>query len=163
MGEGERVEQGAEGTDQAGVSVPDRSLYSQPAHCQRDGCSRNATRATGFAWCYWHDPSIPEATKTAARALGGRRGLMGSTEAILLLDGATLTTPEGRQDVRARLIAARAAGKLGGPLYRDLLAGLADAAKDIARNAPAATASPVVVEIARFDSQDKNSKPETSK
>jgi len=55
---------------------------------------------------------------------------MASTEAALLLDGAVLTTPEGRQDVRARLMAARAAGKLGGGLYRDLLHGLDSAVRD---------------------------------
>src|SRR5262245_33333965 len=106
------------------------SLNRQPIPCQSPGCSRNATKPSGFTWCYWCDPSVPEETKTAARQLCGRRGLMASTEAALLLDGAVLTTPEGRQDVRARLMAARAAGKIGTGLFRDLLAGLDSAVRD---------------------------------
>src|SRR5262245_10229480 len=93
------------------ASPATESLYSKPIPCQSPGCSRKATKASGFTWCYWGDPAVPEAAKTAARRLGGRRGLMADTEAMLLLDGAVLTTLEGRHDVRARLMAARAAGK----------------------------------------------------
>src|SRR5262245_24186413 len=136
-------------TEERAVSPSGRSLNRQPISCQSAGCSRNATKASGFAWCYWCDPTVPEETKAAARQLGGRRGLMGSAEAVLLLDGAVLTTTEGRQEARARLMAARAAGKLGGGMYRDLLVGLADAAKDQERQ-PKALAAPVVVEVQRF-------------
>ena len=74
---------------------------------------------------------------------------MASTEAALLLDGAVLTTPEGRQDVRARLMAARAAGKIGAALFRDLLAGLDSAVRDVERS-PKATPAPILVEVQQF-------------
>ena len=52
------------------------NLNREPISFQSPTCSRNATKASGFTWCYWCDPTVPEDTKAAARQLGGRRGLI---------------------------------------------------------------------------------------
>jgi hypothetical protein len=136
-------------TAEPGMSPSPSGLNRQPIPCQSPGCSRNATKASDFTWCYWCDPSVPEETKKAAQQLGGRRGLMASTEAVLLLDAEMLKTPAGRTEIRARLMAARAAGKLGGGMFRDLLAGLDSAARDQERQGKPAP-PPVLVEVQRF-------------
>jgi hypothetical protein len=106
--------------------------------CEK-GCGRPATRASGGRWCYWDDPAVEASTKLASRQLGGRRGLLGPVEAALLLEGGDIETAAGRNALRARLMAARASGQLGGALYRDLLAGLSDSSRDLDRQGKPAT------------------------
>ena len=75
--------------------------------------------------------------------------MMGSSEAVLMLDAEMLKTPAGRTEIRARLMAARAAGKLGVAMFRDLLAGLDSAARDQERQGKPAPA-PVEVVVTQF-------------
>ena len=127
------------------------SLGNQLARCQAPGCSRVATKASSGRWCWWDDPAVPEAEKLAARQLGGRRGLMGSTQAALLLEGSTLETSVGRNDLRAKLAAARATGQIGTAMLRDLLAVVDGAARDVERNgSKKEPPKPILVEVARF-------------
>jgi hypothetical protein len=131
------------------VSALPASLIKQPIACQSPGCSRNATKANGYVWCYWCDPSVPEAEKAAARQLGGRRGQMTASEAAKLFEGLDLANAESRAGFRLRLMEQLMAGKLTSSRYRDLLAGLEAQSKDQAKG-QAPPAAPLVVEVQRF-------------
>jgi hypothetical protein len=131
------------------LSASTSSLVNQPMRslCE-GGCGRRPTKASGRRWCFWCDPSVSEETKLSARQLGGRRGILGPSEALALLEG-DLGTSEGRGLVRARLMQARASGQLGTGMYRDLLAGLDGAAKDQERKV-LAKPSPIIVEVQKY-------------
>ncbi len=120
-----------------------------PARCQ--GCSRQPSKASGFRWCWWCDPTVPEPEKLAARQLGGRRGALAPAEVALLLDGTTLAPVGGRQGFRERLMAARAENKITGALYRDLLTGVDGASRDAERHPVKPAPKPIVVEMQRVN------------
>jgi hypothetical protein len=136
-------------TGDPGVPPPPSSLRNQLAPACVGGCGRLATKRGEGRWCFWCAPNVSEEEKLAARRLGGRRGIMGSSEAALLLDGELLKTPAGRTEIRSRIMAARAIGKLGVSLFRDLLAGLDSAARDQERQGKPEP-PPVFVEVQRF-------------
>ena len=50
------------------------------------GCGRPATKASGYTWAYWCDPSVEATTKLQARQLGGRRGQLTPAETARLFD-----------------------------------------------------------------------------
>jgi len=74
---------------------------------------------------------------------------MTPAEVVALLEGATLDSRDGRQQLRDRFLRLRLAGRIGVGVYRDLLATLDGAAKDVDRQGKPPGA-PVVVEVQRF-------------
>lgn len=135
-------------TPKPAASLVTPNQRNQLVRCQGN-CGRVATKASGRVWCYWCDPSTSQEEKLAARQLGGRRGLMGPAEAAVLLEGADIATPEGRNALRLRLAQVRASGVLGSAMMRDLLAVVDGAAKDQPK-AVMSPRAPLVVEVQRF-------------
>jgi hypothetical protein len=129
------------------------SLAKQPGTCLVPECQRTASRASGRRFCFFHDPSISDDEKLAARRLGGRRGAMTPAEAACLFGEVDLSSPESRNAARQRLMELRSVGRLTGALYRDLLAGLDAVTKDEdlrQRRAQQQPAKSVTVELVRF-------------
>jgi len=121
------------------------------AQCQC-GCRRLASRRSGYRWWHGHDPAVSLEERRAALQLGGRRGQMAPAEVVALLADTSLTTREGRHELRSRLLAARAADRVPGAKLRDLLAVIDSAVKDDAprRDQAPEPAPPIVVEVTRF-------------
>ena len=109
------------------------SLPKQLPPCSVAGCARATTKSSGRTWCYQHDPAIPDEQKRAAFRLGGRRGQMTAAEVTTMLQGADIATRDGRQQLRDRFLRLRLAGRVGTGVYRDILAALDGAAKDVER------------------------------
>lgn len=114
------------------------------------GCGARATKASGYRWGYWHDPSVSVAEKKAVLQLGGRRGALAPAEVEQLLEDVDLTSREGRHALRDRFLRLRLAGRVGVGVYRDLLAALDSAAKDVEKHQGKPAPRPVSVEVARF-------------
>ena len=121
-----------------------------PGALCESGCGRPATKRSGYRWAWHCDPAVSDEEKRAALRLGGRRGAMTPAEVVALLEGATLDSRDGRQQLRDRFLRLRLAGRIGTGVYRDLLAAVDGAAKDADRTAAKPPAAPVVVEVARF-------------
>jgi hypothetical protein len=146
-------------TGESDVSLSAASQRNQlaPRLCSC-GCGRQATKASEYTWSYWCDPTVPAEEKLSSRQLGGRRGAMTPAEVVRLLEGADLDTREGRQQLRDRFLRLRLAGRIGTGVYRDLLAAVDGASKDVDR-APKARQAPLIVEVARFGSNGHEEAP----
>jgi len=140
------------GESSASSSAPDRGIQLTPGlpRLCSCGCGGQATKSSGYKWAYVHDPGVPEADRLAARQLGGRRGAMTAAEVTRLLDGAELSTTEGRNALRDRFLRLRLAGRIGTGVYRDLLVAVDGAGKDREQSPKARPAAPLIVEVARF-------------
>ena len=132
-------------------SRSDRGGQLTPSLCSC-GCGRPATKGSSYRYAWHCDPSVSDQEKRQALQLGGRRGAMKAAEVVRTLEGADLATVEGRHQLRDRFLRLRLAGRIGSGQYRDVLAALDGAAKDVDR-APKTkmSAQPIVVEVQSFD------------
>lgn len=112
------------------------------------GCGRQATKASGYTWAYWCDPSVEATTKLQARQLGGRRGQLTPAETARLFDELEPGSAESRTAFRVRLMQLLAVGKIPSSKYRDFMLALDGMGKDQAKSSSLAPA--LVVEVQRF-------------
>lgn len=142
------------GKSAAPISAPNLGNQLAPRLCT-GSCGRPATKASGYKWCYWCDPAIPNEEKQAARQLGGRRGQMAPAEVARLFDQLDPNSAESRTALRVRLMELLSVGRLTGSMYRDLLAGLDGMGKDQERT-PKSMPRSVLVEVQKFGEPPSN-------
>src|SRR5262249_18832087 len=107
------------GESSVATSATDRRQQLATRWC---ACGRQASKSSGYRFCWDCDPSVSAENKALARQLGGRRGAMTPSEVVRLLEGADLDTREGRQQLRDRFLRLRMAGRIRTGVDRDLLA-----------------------------------------
>lgn len=83
---------------------------------------------------------------------------MTPAEVERLLDGADTKTPEGRQELRDRLLRLRLAQRVGTAAFNDALKAVDGNARDLERP-KSKTAPPLVVEVQRFGVNGSESTP----
>lgn len=123
------------------------------------GCGRQATKASGYTWSYWCDPAVSAQEKRASRQLGGRRGQMTPAEVVKALEGTNIDTIEGRNDRRDRLWRLRMANRITSSMFRDGLAALEGAAKDVERSPKTKAATTIIVEPQHFGAGNGREEP----
>jgi hypothetical protein len=98
--------------------------------------------------CWFCDPDVAPEVKLAAR----KKGV--ALETMLVLATATVTSLEGRDSLREKLLALKGAGKISSSELRDYLAVVDSAARDPGRpKATAEDAKPIEVVVQRFDGE----------
>jgi hypothetical protein len=129
-------------------SAPNRGQQLATRMCS---CGRQASRSSGYVWCWDCDPSIPAEVKADAHQRGGKRGILTPRQIARLLDGVDLGDYDGRQTLRERFLGVYLAGGVGESRYRALLLTIDSAAKDVDRSAKGKTADPILVEVSKFN------------